>query len=76
MGLRSVLKKVLDRFSGEYSAAQTDIRPDDGSSTGSGKVTRARLKRPKDAKEELAERAEPADAGHDHGHSHDHGHDH
>lgn len=55
MGLRSLIKRVADKFSGEYSAAQTDIRPDDGRTgapAGDGKVTRARLKRPKDAKEE------------------------
>ncbi len=58
MGLRSLIKRVADKFSGEYSAAQSDIRPDDGRPGATGaddvKVTRARLKRPKDAKEEAA----------------------
>jgi hypothetical protein len=59
MGLRSLFKRVTDKFSGEYSAAQADIRPDDGASAAGGdvKVTRARLKRPKDAQEEAAEKA-------------------
>lgn len=60
MGLRdrvkSSLRSVMDRFSGEYSAATTAIRPDDPAASGAAaaevKVTRARLKRPKDAKEQ------------------------
>lgn len=60
MGLRSLLKRVTDKFSGEYSAAQADIRPDDGATATGGdvKVTRARLKRPKDAQEEASDKAE------------------
>lgn len=54
MGLRDKLKgsvrSVLNRFSGEYSAAQDAVRPDDPpaarSDGGDVKVTRARLKRP------------------------------
>jgi hypothetical protein len=61
MGLRDRLKSsvrsLMDRFSGEYSAAETEIRPDDPqapATPGSDvKVTRARLKRPKDAREEI-----------------------
>lgn len=53
----------MDRFSGEYSAGQSEIRPDDPpapTAAGGGvTVTRARLKRPKDAKEERASRIEP-----------------
>ena len=58
MGLRSLIKRVSEKFSGEYSAAQGDIRPDSLPVAREGeevKVTRARLKRPKDAKEESAE---------------------
>ena len=65
MGLRDRLKQsvrtVLDRFSGEYSAAADEVRPPDAAGTppptpppaaGEGvSVTRARLKRPRDAKE-------------------------
>jgi hypothetical protein len=55
MPLRDLVKRsvrsVVDRFSGEYSAAQTEIRPDDPAATRveggqDVKVTRARLKRP------------------------------
>ena len=55
MALRDLVKRsvrsVIDKFSGEYSAAQTEIRPDDPASSradggGDVKVTRARLKRP------------------------------
>lgn len=54
MGLRDKLKgsvrSVLNRFSGEYSAAQDSVRPDDPPASraegGDVKVTRARLKRP------------------------------
>lgn len=56
MSLRTRLKdsvqKVLNKFSGEYSAAETEIRapsPDEVSTATPGaevKVTRARLKRP------------------------------
>lgn len=60
MGLRdrvlSSVKKAFDRFSGEYSAGQDEIRPDTPPTPGVAgevKVTRARLKRPKDAKQEL-----------------------
>lgn len=57
MGLRDRFRKVFDRLSGEYSAAQTEIRPDEGAKApvagADVKVTRARLKRPKDADEEL-----------------------
>jgi len=61
MGLRDRLKSsmqnLMNKFSGEYSAGEGEIRPDEGASravAGDGvKVTRARLKRPKDAKEEL-----------------------
>lgn len=57
MGLRDRLRNVVNRLSGEYSAAQTEIRPDEGAKApivgGDVKVTRARLKRPKDADEEL-----------------------
>ena len=61
MGLRSILKRVTDKFSGEYSAAQADIRPHDpppAQDSGDVQVTRARLKRPKDAKEAV-ESAKP-----------------
>jgi hypothetical protein len=62
MGLRDKLKtsvkKVLNKFSGDYSAAETELGstpiPDvslPASEGGDVKVTRARLKRPKDAKE-------------------------
>ncbi|MFZ5480372.1 MAG: hypothetical protein ACOZNI_26650 [Myxococcota bacterium] len=62
MGLRDKLKtsvkKVLNKFSGEFSAAETEIGstpiPDVELPQGEGgdvKVTRARLKRPRDAKE-------------------------
>jgi hypothetical protein len=58
MGLRDSLKKsvrkVVDRFSGEYSAAQSEIRQppppsaaDAAAAGGDVKVTRARLNRPK-----------------------------
>ncbi len=55
MALRDLVKRsvrtVLDRFSGEYSAGQTEIRPDDPQAASVDtrtdvKVTRARLKRP------------------------------
>jgi hypothetical protein len=52
MGLRSTFQRVLDRFSGEYSAKQGDIRPDDGAKPGVAgdvKITRARLHRPAEA---------------------------
>lgn len=52
--LVSTVKKALNRFSGEYSAGQDEIRPDENPAAGvvgDVKVTRARLKRPKDAKE-------------------------
>ncbi|MSP55504.1 MAG: hypothetical protein EXR69_07875 [Myxococcales bacterium] len=60
MGLRSLIKRVADKFSGEYSAAQSDIRADEGPRPDAGPttVTRARLKRPMDAKEESAERSD------------------
>lgn len=60
MGLRSLIKRVADKFSGEYSAAQADIRPDAPPVDVGGAaapVTRARLKRPMDAKEEAASSA-------------------
>ena len=60
MGLRSLIKRVADKFSGEYSAAQADIRPDErpsGDGTAPKPATRARLKRPRDAKEEAASSA-------------------
>ncbi len=62
MGLRSLIKRVADKFSGEYSAAEGDIRADDGATaaTPGATVTRARLKRPKDAKEEAAGAAGPS----------------
>ena len=47
--LKDRVKKVINKFSGEYSAAETEIRPDTGASSaksGDVKVTRARLKRP------------------------------
>jgi hypothetical protein len=49
--LKTSVKKVINKFSGEYSAAETEIRaPDPSESTaapsGEVKVTRARLKRP------------------------------
>ncbi len=56
MSLRSRLKtsvqKVINKFSGEYSAAESEIRapaPDERPTPSGGgevKVTRARLKRP------------------------------
>ena len=55
MGLRDSLKKslrsVFNRLSGEYSAAETEIRPDTGqdpqtATDTTAKVTRARLRRP------------------------------
>ncbi len=61
MGLRDRLlqrvRGVVDRFSGEHSAGSTSIRPDDapaaspapGAGDSDVKVTRARLKRPRDA---------------------------
>lgn len=55
--VRSSLRSVLDRFSGEFSAATPEIRPDLSTSAEpvaadpEVTVTRARLKRPKDAKE-------------------------
>lgn len=52
MGLRSIFQRVLDKFSGEYSAKQGDIRPDDGAKPGVAgdvKITRARLHRPAEA---------------------------
>lgn len=60
MGLRSLIKRVADKFSGEYSAAQADIRPDERPTEPRGAAppaTRARLKRPRDAKEEAASSA-------------------
>ncbi len=57
MGLRSLLKRVTDKFSGEYSAAQADIRPDDRPAVKDGaevKVTRARLNRPREQSEGVA----------------------
>lgn len=59
MGLRDRVKRslrsVMDRFSGEYSAAATEIRPDAPAAADQAgaevKVTRARLRRPKDARE-------------------------
>lgn len=59
MGLRdrfkSSVRSIVERFSGEYSAAAGEVRPDvppvAGETGGEVKVTRARLKRPKDAKE-------------------------
>lgn len=65
MGLRSLIKRVTDKFSGEYSAAQSDIRPDEGLRTDAGPttVTRARLKRPMDAKEESAGKSEGKSPG-------------
>jgi len=66
MGLRDKLKNsvrtVLDRFSGEYSAGSGEIRPDDAplpSEPGDVRVTRARLKRPRDAKEAVDASKEP-----------------
>lgn len=57
--VRSSLRTVLDRFSGEYSAGAGEIRPDEAPSApapaGEVKVTRARLKRPKDAREQQAD---------------------
>lgn len=56
--LRSTVRTVLDRFSGEYSAASGEIRPDTPTTdpapatTEAAKVTRARLRRPADAKEQ------------------------
>jgi hypothetical protein len=48
--LKSSVKKVINRFSGEYSAAETEIREPSPADTpaagGEVKVTRARLKRP------------------------------
>lgn len=47
--LKDRVKRVLNKFSGEYSAAEVEIRPDTGASSaqaGEVKVTRARLKRP------------------------------
>jgi hypothetical protein len=58
MGLRERLTRrlqgVLDRFSGEHSAASAQIRPDDGAPAAGAapadgvKVTRARLRRPRE----------------------------
>lgn len=66
MGLRDKLKgsvrSVLNRFSGEYSAAQDVVRPDDPPATpaegGEVKVTRARLKRPAAASDATKPEAE------------------
>lgn len=50
--LKTSVQKVINKFSGEYSAAEGEIRPpspdDQPTSTAGGevKVTRARLKRP------------------------------
>jgi hypothetical protein len=48
--LKSTVKKVLNKFSGEYSAAETEIRtppPEEAPKAGADvKVTRARLNRP------------------------------
>lgn len=52
MGLRSAFKRVLDKFSGEYSASQGEIRPDDSptaANAGDVRITRARLHRPAEA---------------------------
>lgn len=52
MGLRSAFKRVLDKFSGEYSARQGEIRPDESptpSAAGDVRITRARLHRPAEA---------------------------
>jgi hypothetical protein len=56
--LKTTVKKALNKFSGEHSAAETELGstpiPDVNLPSGEGgdvKVTRARLKRPKDAKE-------------------------
>jgi hypothetical protein len=51
MGLRDRLRNLKNRLSGEYSAAETEIRqpppePTPSMPTGEVKVTRARLKRP------------------------------
>ena len=61
MGIRDRLKNsvrsLVDRFSGEYSSASGEVRQDDpppedhGNPQAEVKVTRARLKRPRDAKE-------------------------
>lgn len=56
--LRSSVRSVLDRFSGEYSAASGEIRPDTSTSDPAApaseapKVTRARLRRPADANDQ------------------------
>lgn len=56
--LKSTVQKALNKFSGEYSAAESEIRapapgdPATPTPAGEVKVTRARLKRPKDAAEE------------------------
>ena len=68
MGLRDKLKgsvrSVLNRFSGEYSAAQDAVRPDDPpaapAAAGDVKVTRARLKRPS-AASDAAKSDEPGE---------------
>lgn len=60
MGLRDSLKNtvrsVLNKLSGEYSAGAAEIRDPPPESTpvagGDVKITRARLKRPRDAAEE------------------------
>lgn len=50
--LKSSVQKVLNKFSGEYSAGETEIRPPSPdeqpviATGGDVKVTRARLKRP------------------------------
>lgn len=50
--LKTSVQRVLNKFSGEYSAAETEIRqpsPDEiptATAGGEVKVTRARLKRP------------------------------
>lgn len=50
--LKSSVQRVLNKFSGEYSAAETEIRTPSPEETpratagGEVKVTRARLKRP------------------------------
>ena len=51
----SRLRNVVDRFSGEHSEGSHNIRPDDGArdvrAGDDVQVTRARLKRPRDAGE-------------------------
>jgi hypothetical protein len=59
MGLRERLKgaiqSIAERFSGEYSAGAAAIRPDDPAAAttdgGDVKVTRARLRRPREQAE-------------------------